>query len=60
MPDANHDTPAAEWGRRQAKAAPPWSDNKWLRICAVLRLNVAEKATDATQAGNDTRHTEAP
>jgi hypothetical protein len=33
---------AAEWGRRQAEAAPPWSDKKWRRICGILRIPLAE------------------
>jgi hypothetical protein len=35
---------AEEWGRRQAETAPPWSDAKWRRICALLRIDVAPPA----------------
>lgn len=36
---------AQDWGRRQAEAAPPWSDEKWKRVSAILRIKVAEPAT---------------
>lgn len=35
---------AQEWGRRQAEAASPWSDEKWRRVSAILRINVAPAA----------------
>jgi len=32
---------AEEWGKRQAAKAPAWSDAKWRRVCALLRINIA-------------------
>jgi hypothetical protein len=50
---------AEEWGRRQAAAAPPWSEAKWRRICGLLRINIATPAEDAAlndhQADNEHR-----
>jgi hypothetical protein len=33
---------AQEWGRRQAAAAPAWTDDQWRRICAALRINLPQ------------------
>lgn len=30
-----------EWGRVQALAAPPWSEARWLAVCAILGRGVA-------------------
>jgi hypothetical protein len=35
------DISAREWGRRQAEAAPQWTDQQWRRACALLRVSVA-------------------
>ncbi len=39
---------AEEWGRRQAASAPSWSDAKWQRICAILRINIATSNTKSS------------
>lgn len=44
MPNEKRAESPEEWGRRQAQAAPPWSDSKWQRLCAVLRIKAAEPA----------------
>ena len=41
MPHSRQEESAQEWGRRQAAAAPPWSDAKWRRMCAVLGVGLA-------------------
>jgi hypothetical protein len=33
---------AKEWGRRQAAASPMWTEEKWRRACAMLRVELAE------------------
>jgi hypothetical protein len=33
---------AREWGRRQAEAAPLWTDHQWQEACALLRIHATE------------------
>ena len=33
-----------EWGRRQAAASPPWSEDKWRRVAALLGMELAPPA----------------
>ena len=35
---------AQEWGQHQAETAPPWSDAKWRRVNALLRIDIAPPA----------------
>ncbi len=46
-----------EWGRRQAANAPRWSDEKWRRICGLLRINVDTAAEATTLNGHRTDDT---
>lgn len=48
---------AEEWGRRQAAKAPAWTDAKWRRICALLRISVADDSEEPThkEVGADDR-----
>jgi len=48
-----------EWGRRQAAASPPWSEEKWLRVAALLGMRlVPPTSADRGQADRE-QHTEA-
>jgi hypothetical protein len=49
---------AVEWGRRQAAKAPPWSDAKWRRICALLRINIDASADTAMNDDQADRHSQ--
>ncbi len=40
---------AREWGKRQAAASPPWSEDKWRRIATLLGMQLASPATDTEQ-----------
>jgi hypothetical protein len=31
---------ARDWGRRQAAASPPWSEDKWRRVAALLGMRL--------------------
>jgi hypothetical protein len=47
---------AREWGRRQAAASPPWSEEKWRRVAALLGMRLAPPRTpDRSQAKDDRR-----
>lgn len=37
-----------EWGRQQAAASPPWSEEKWQRVAAILGIRwlPVEQPTD--------------
>lgn len=50
---------AREWGRRQAAASPPWSEEKWRRVAAILGMEIAPAATPALGPAPDDRPSEA-
>jgi hypothetical protein len=50
---------AREWGKRQAAEAPPWSEAKWRRICAILRIEITATSPDKVARETERRGTEA-
>lgn len=35
---------ARDWGRRQAAASPPWSEDKWRRVAELLGMQLAPRS----------------
>jgi hypothetical protein len=52
-----HET-AEEWAYRQALKAPSWSDEKWERVCALLRIKIAATPVEIGDNANETPHQE--
>jgi hypothetical protein len=44
---------AREWGQRQAAASPPWTEEKWRRVAAVLGMELAPTPRGNEQADAD-------